>query len=268
MQSVLPIELQRSRWRPTATQKRQLRQEAERFKRVRRAEVWYASQLRKVARTVGDIIKAFPEGDPRAVSEIEHALSRYAEALSPWARATAARMIAEVSRRDAKAWFTTTRQLGQSLRKEIYDTPIGTEVQRILESQVQLITSIPLEASRRVQQLTQEYVTGGRRYDDLVPMIQDSGNVTRAKATLIGRTEVARTASVITTVRAKYIGATHFVWRTARDADVRPLHKKLEGKIFALDDPPIIGENNERGLPGTIYNCRCWQDPILPAVIK
>jgi uncharacterized protein with gpF-like domain len=33
------------------------------------------------------------------------------------------------------------------------------------------------------------------------------------------------------------------------DADVRPLHKKLEGLVFALDDPPVIGENGSKDFP-------------------
>jgi uncharacterized protein with gpF-like domain len=99
-------------------------------------------------------------------------------------------------------------------------------------------------------------------------------------ARLIARTETARTASVLTEVRAKSVGSEGYIWRTSLDADVRPKigtpnfaklntlamgsHRKLEGTFHRWDDPPIASENGERAHPGQIYNCRCWPEPVLP----
>jgi SPP1 gp7 family putative phage head morphogenesis protein len=247
--------------------RKQRQREAAHFHKVRNAENAYSVILRKIARHVAEIIRAYPIGNSAALPELNSVLSRYSEVIRPLARAVASRMIVEVGRRDALAWRRSSESMGRNLRREIQETPIGDEVRRILEEQVDLITSIPIEAARRVQQFTIEYVQGGKRYEELVPLIQASGNVTVNRATLIARTETARTASAIVTARAKHIGVTHGIWRTVRDVDVRPLHKKLEGLVFALDDPPVIGENGERGLPGTIYNCRCFLEPVLPDVI-
>ena len=74
-------------------------------------------------------------------------------------------------------------------------------------------------------------------------------------------------ASIATTsyLQAKYQdeGFTHFKWVTNLDGRERKLHKELNGKIFAFNDPPIIYERTgQKGLPGETYNCRCSMIPI------
>lgn len=246
---------------------RQRAREAAYFDKVRRAEIQYGVQLRKIARTVADFIVQYPIGDRAAVQELTSLLSRYADILRPWARATGQRMIAEVAQRDAQAWFKASKAVGRELRRELQETPLGIQVRQLLEDQVNLITSIPLDAGRRVQELTQEYLSGGKRYKELVPMIQQSGQITINRATLISRTETAKAQSALTQARARYVGAESYAWRTVRDLDVRPAHKRLEGKVFRWDDPPIAEEGGQRHHPGEFPNCRCYAEPVLPAVI-
>jgi SPP1 gp7 family putative phage head morphogenesis protein len=255
-----------SRTRDIKLTARQRRREAEHFAKVRRAESDYGRRLSAIARHVGEIVRALTPGDAVQTAEITALLRAYAVQLAPWARAVANRLIAEVSRRDELAWFRSSEHLGRDLRREIQEAPLGGVLRQMLQDQVELITSLPLEAAQRVHELTQEYVAGGRRYDELAQMLADSGHVTATRATLIARTEVARTASHISTARAKYVGVTHFVWRTAQDRFVRAEHRKLNGRVFEIDDPPVIGQLHGaeiRGMPGTIWNCRCWADPVL-----
>jgi SPP1 gp7 family putative phage head morphogenesis protein len=66
--------------------------------------------------------------------------------------------------------------------------------------------------------------------------------------------------------RMKKAGVTKFMWLHSAGGKVpRPLHiDELNGNIYSLDDPPIIDEKTGiRGLPGTIYNCRCVMVPII-----
>jgi len=230
---------------------------------VRRTERRYASWLRRIADHVAAIVRAFSPGDPDVLPHLTHTLYRYSDGIEPWARAMAARMTMEVAARDARAWFRAGRDIGKSLRQEINETPLGHVTQTIIHDQVELIQSIPRQEAERVQTLTLAAVGGGKRYSEVVPEILRTNEVTRNRAILIARTEVGKAQAAIVEARARFVGVTHFYWMTVRDADVRPLHQKLHGKVFALDDPPIIGEKGERGLPGTIYNCRCWSDMII-----
>jgi len=250
-------------WRSKA----QRRAEAKHFQKVTLAEKWYSIQLRKIARHVGEIISHYKIGDPAVVPEVTNILSNYASIIRPWAKATGNRMIAEVERRDYQAWKRTSQKMSRDLHKEIVDAPIGEVIRKLQNDQVELITSIPLEAAERVQKLTQEYAVAGRRYEDLVPMIMNTTGVSLSKATLIARTETAKAASSIVQARALHIGSDGYVWHTVQDIYVRKAHRQLNGSLQKWSDPPIAEENGERHHPGNFPNCRCWAEPILPDVI-
>jgi SPP1 gp7 family putative phage head morphogenesis protein len=248
--------------------RRQARREAEHFARVQRASAVYQAQLRRIARQVGEIINAYPVGDPAALAALQSLLDQYASILRPWAQAAAARMIAEVLRRDETAWFRHAAMIGVELRREMLGPgPLGEVMRRLVDDQVQLITSIPIDAGRDVQAKSREYWAGGIRYDELRRFVLERSNVTYNRATLIARTETAKTSSAVTQSRAEFIGSTHFVWRSVRDKDVRRMHKLLNGTVHRWDDPPIAEENGERHLPGNFPNCRCFAEPILPDII-
>lgn len=247
--------------------KAQRRAESAHFQKVRNAEKNYAIQLRKIARHVGEIIKHYKPGDPAMVPEIVNILSRYAEIIRPWAEATGARMIAEVTRRDEQAWVRTAKKIGRSLREEMQTSPIGEVARQLQTDQVELITSLPLEAAQRVQQLTHEYALKGKRYKELEQMIMATGSVTASRATLIARTETAKAQSSIVQARAQHIGADSYIWHTVQDIYVRKAHKKLNGTVHKWSDPPIAEENGERHHPGNFPNCRCFAEPILPDII-
>lgn len=235
-----------------------------RFTRASAAERQYVSQLRKVARVIGGLVDGFDLDDLSAVATLQDALNRYSTILRPWARATAGRMLAEVSRKDTRVWASLARTMGRTLRKEIESAPTGIVLRGLMDEQVALITSLPIDAGRRVHELALRSLSTSERPGVIAKEIERSGEVAASRATLIARTEVGRASTNLTAARAQYVGSTHFVWRSAGDSDVRPLHKELNGKAFRWDEPPVAGERGERSLPGAIYNCRCYPEPILP----
>lgn len=226
------------------------------FEKVRNAETSYGIQLRKIAGHVGDLIKNYNPFNPAAVPELDDILNRYSQVIRPWAHATSARMIAEVSRRDETAWRKHSENISRALHKEIQNAPIGPVVKQLQSEQVELITGIPLEAGRKIQEMAREAQISGRRYEDLVPEIQNLvAGITRRRATTIARTETSKAATAIVRARAEFIGSYTYAWMTARDADVRPMHRKLHGTIQRWDDPPIAETNGARHAPGEYPNC-------------
>lgn len=256
--------------RPTAAELRRRRQlERERFQRARRAERSYARKLKGVAQQVGVIVQGFaPNGIVRAPAGLSNALNRYSELLRPWAREVAQSMVDDVANRDANAWAELSRTMGRELRKEIKNAPTGVAMRALMDEQVDLITSLPTHAARRVHSLTIEALSDGRRAASIAKEILRTGHVTQSRAMLIARTETSRTATAMTESRAVYVGSEGYFWRTVGDSDVRPLHRKLNGHFFKWDEPPVAGENGERSHPGAIYNCRCYPEPVLPDVIQ
>jgi SPP1 gp7 family putative phage head morphogenesis protein len=256
--------------KPTAAELRARRKLArERFLRSRKAGKSFERQLRAVARQVGVIVRGFaPEGVVRAPADLTAALDRYAQLIRPWAQEVSSKMIGEVSKRDEYAWSQLAREVGQELRKEVHNAPTGQVMQILMGDQVDLITSLPLQAAQRVHSLTIEAMTTtSARASEISKEILRTGHVTESRAMLIARTEVARTASVMTQSRAEYVGSDGYIWRTSGDSDVRPLHKRMEGKYVEWGDPPRMEPTLGRYHAGQGPNCRCYAEPVLKDII-
>lgn len=230
--------------------------------RTSRAERQYQSSLSQVARQVGSIINGFPLGDPSAEPTINQMLQRYSELLNDWAISTAGKMLAEVNQQDRKAWAVMTENMSKALRDEIRNAPTGRLMQQRLAEQVSLIKSIPLDAAKRVHELTLQGIEDGTRASEIAKEIQRSGDVSESKAKLIARTEVARTASALTEARAMSVGSVGYIWRTSGDSDVRHSHAEMNGKFVRWDSPPTLDKMT--GHAGAFPNCRCYPEPVIP----
>lgn len=250
--------------KPKDTSRKETAKERRGFDRVRKADLRYGARLRGIAQQVGDLIAAFRDrlDEPGVMRRMQSALERYAEMITPWAEVTAAAMIADVSRRDRSVWAQYSERMGRALAEEVSGAPTGRVLQEKLAENVGLIKSIPLKAGERVHKLSIEALSTGRRASEIADEIMATTHVTKSRATLIARTEVARTSAALTEARAKHVGATQYVWRTAGDSDVRPSHKRMNGKVVDYDDPPTL--DNMTGHAGEFPNCRCFQEPLIP----
>jgi len=246
------------------------RAQQERWLKVRRAEQQYMRALAAVARQVGTLVKGFTGSGELSLDQarrLNAMLMEYGTTIKPWAIAVTKRMHLEVLQRDGRAWEQAAQEMGRTLRRQIASAPVESVLTARLGDQVSLITSIPIEAAERVHQLTVRNLITSGRGKEIEQMVMASGHVALSRAKTIARTETARTASLLTQVRAEYVGSPGYIWRTSRDTDVRPLHKRLEGEFIEWSRPPISGSNGERAHAGQIYNCRCYQEVILPGVL-
>lgn len=196
---------------------------------------------------------------------MQRLLDRYAEALTPWAERTAQKMLLEVDARDREAWRDLGDAISEALAELIHRTPVGAAMKDLLDEQVVLIKSIPLQAGKRVHELTLKALEDSTRAREIAREIERTNEVTESRATLIARTEVARTASVLVETRSQAAGLTHYIWRTVRDGAVRPGHKAMDGKVCEWATPPAVEENGRimHFHAGQIWNCRCYPEPII-----
>lgn len=201
---------------------------------------------------------------PGVSSKIEETLRHYADLIGPWAQTVARYMVTDVARRNLNAWKANSEDMGRALREELANAPTGSYYALLMDEQVGLIKSLPLDAAQRVHLLTQEALVQGKRADVVAKQIMESGHVSAGRAKLIARTEVARTASTLTQARARYAGSTGYIWRTSRDGDVRPTHRAQEGKFFTWDNPPKTDAGLAPYHAGCGPNCRCYPEPVFP----
>lgn len=235
--------------------------------RLLKIERHYERALRKVARVVGELIGAFPPGDPAILPTVEDTLRRYSATLTGWATITARHMLAQVEKADEAVWFERSAEMGRALRDEIRNAPTGDVMQILMHDQVTLIKSIPLEAAKRVHEWTIAGIEDATRSKQVAAEILRSNEVSAARATLIARTEVARTASKLTESRARFVGSEGYIWRTVGDSDVRDSHRKMNGKYVRWDENGGEGASLTDGTichAGQIYNCRCYPEPVIP----
>jgi SPP1 gp7 family putative phage head morphogenesis protein len=229
------------------------------------AERSYTKQLKLLASEVGEVIQGYA-AQLHTLPVLMTLLKGYAERLTPWARRVARRMLHEVDLRDRDAWRALGNDISAQLQQEIQETPVGDRMQQLLDEQVTLIQSIPLEAAERVQQLAVEARIGGGRAREIAAQLEDSTEVTRTRAVLIARTETARAASTFLQARCEEIGSTHYIWRTVDDGAVRHGHAMMEGTVCEWANPPAVDEGHGRIMfhhPGEIWNCRCYAEPIV-----
>lgn len=223
----------------------------------------YAARLAEVSQRIGRIVRHMaPDGVISDASTLTFALAQYADALHPWAESVASRMIADVSRNDAKAWEAHGRAIGRALRNEIASAPTGAVMRQSLTAQVEKITSLPREAAARLFKLTTDEITKGTRASEIAKEILQSGEVSASRARALARTAVSSTATALIQARAEHIGSTGYVWRTSKDGAVRRSHRLMEGKFVPWDAPPTL--DGYTAHCGEFANCRCFPEVVIP----
>lgn len=241
------------------------------FKYSKKAERDFYRALKRVAESSGHIIDQYTRGaeivNGRALQET---LIQYSKTIEPWAYRQAALLVQQVSKNNIKDIRSHSKKLAKLLRSEVLEGSEGQIAMALINEQVGLIKSIPIEAGLRAQKIAAEsFIAGNRAIPDpetikyLQKEMQMSTEVAINRAKLIARTEAARANAAIMQSRAEDLGAEGYIWRATMDGATRDSHKAMNGKFVKYDSPPTLSDGTVTHA-GMIYNCRCWQDPVLP----
>ena len=94
--------------------------------------------------------------------------------------------------------------------------------------------------------------------------IKDRYNVSKNKAKFLAKQEMGLLHASFTESRYRDAGVQKFQWTRTTSKKPDPYHATLVGKIFSLDDKPIINEKTgEKGLPKQRYGCSCDMRPVF-----
>ena len=234
-----------------------------------RLERWYRTRLKQVAEIVNLIIRnnwnpADPSG---SIDRISDALKTYGGELGSWSRLIAREFLGKAAENDWSTWREISHLLSGAERREIETLESDPTFQEMIDLEAELITSLPLEAAARAQEIARQSMYDAYRFEHIIDSINVLGDITEGRATLIARTESSRARTEFTRLRAEKIQSPGFIWRTVGDGTVRPMHQRLNGKYFDWDDPPICDYQRgepRRALPGCIWNCHCYALPVIP----
>lgn len=103
----------------------------------------------------------------------------------------------------------------------------------------------------------------GNRAETLVKTLEHDFQISYNKAKFLARQETSLLMSQYREERYKSCGVQKYKWVTSGDERVRPYHKRLNGKIFTWDNPPVVDEYGHRKHAGQDYSCRCIAVPII-----
>lgn len=235
--------------------RKRFRDAASSFVASRGAERAYERKLRSVAERVRTILKS---STPEKAGQ---ALDEYAALIEPWARQSAASMLAGVDRKNRDAFLREAARQGLDMRRLLASDGTGSAVRERIAENVRLIQSIVTHARDQVSELVTESMASGMRAEDLAKRIEHVGEVSKSRARVIAATEVSKAGTALTKARAEACGSEGYIWRTVRDGATRPSHRAMEGKFVRWDDPPVL--DNMRGHAGEFPNCRCYPEPVL-----
>lgn len=222
-------------------------------------ELKYSRALLLVADQVEALLAGY---DGRNIDRIGQRLDSYADILDDWAAHVARGMFADVDTKNRRFWRSMSQEIGVQMARQLAETDIGVTVTQSLDAQVQLIKSLPRQAAEQAHEYVREAALKGQRASDIADRIMALGGITRRRAVLIARTEVGRVSGEMTKARAMTAGSDGYIWRSAEDRDVRPSHKKMNGRFVKWNEPPTL--DNLTGHAGCLPNCRCYIEPVIP----
>ena len=161
--------------------------------------------------------------------------------------------------------------LGIDLLDDYYSGEFYDEaIRRWIAENVLKIKSLPTETLGDMRQIILDSYMKGKSNRDIQKEIQERYNVSKRKAQLLARDQVATLNAQLTKLQQQDAGCKRYRWSTSGDSRVRPCHKDLNGKSFSWDDPPEMWyDTKERGRvytgrrchPGEDFCCRCVAIP-------
>lgn len=241
------------------------------FEFNRRVERQYERELKRLARTITEIVRK--EANPPAIVRALEVLAASSD-FNQWAERRAVNMARSVLVANAETWRkavvkgTESEKIFSLLSKDFGG---NIKFQELIKNNAQWIKTIPRTVGEDITKLAAKEAIAGRRTEEIMREIyKRSPKLAGYKARRIARTEVAKANAAITELRASEAGVGWYIWRTVNDSRVRASHDFMEGILCQFDRPPSperLAGIGDRDLvtynPGGIYNCRCYAEPVV-----
>jgi SPP1 gp7 family putative phage head morphogenesis protein len=160
---------------------------------------------------------------------------------------------------DEKIAKEAVRSVAINIRPLLYQTTeLGKLMRTNVDTNVNLIKSIPTKHFQRLEKMLNAGLSSGLRPEAMAKQIQVLTGISKRRAKFIARDQTAKMLSQFNGNRQQELGIKQYIWQTADDERVRPEHAALNGKLCSWNKPPLHGLN-----PGEDYNCRCIATPVF-----
>jgi SPP1 gp7 family putative phage head morphogenesis protein len=207
---------------------------------------------------------------PRTRIELNHLMLKYEKEFSRTAKKATKRMVARTLKSSSITLGLSLRDLSEklTLSTDVFTDQLQEVVQASTAEAVSLIKLIPQKYLAEVQGAVSRSITSGNGLQDLVPFLNKKYDQNIRHARNVSMDQTRKAYSNINAARMQAIGVREYEWvHTGGSVHPRENHQRMNGKVFSLDDPPVIGEmygEEVRGKPGDLPFCRC----VLRQIIK
>ncbi len=177
----------------------------------------------------------------------------------------------DLSKKFDTALFRTKRRIdatlkGISVAPDLTDKQSAKIAEDYTNNMQKYIKDWTEKEIKTLRKEVQKQTLAGTRYEELSKTIQDRYGVSQSKAKFLARQETNLFLTKFKENRYQDAGVKEYIWTCSAGSaqhPVRPTHKRLNGKIFFWNSPPITDDNGSRNNPGEDYNCRCFARPIV-----
>lgn len=152
------------------------------------------------------------------------------------------------------------RALGVDLSAVVREEDLEDLMATAAVRNASLIKGLSDETVKRIANTVTTAVLTGTPARVLRKTIAADFGISDRRAKVIARDQIAKYNSDLNRFRDLQAGINKYRWRTSQDERVRPLHRSLDGKIYAYGEPT----GAENGLPpGQPVLCRCIAQAIV-----
>lgn len=182
-------------------------------------------------------------------------LGKWGEAFARVATDMVMRVLTLESTKHTKKFLTNAKKtLGVDLSAVVRQEDLEDVLETMATRNAGLIKGLSQQTVQRIQQTVTGSVLAGQPVKELRKQLAKDFGFSDRRATLIARDQTAKLTSDLNRIRHRQAGIEKYTWRTSHDERVRPLHRKLDGRVYHYDEPT----DAEQGLhPGQPINCRC-----------
>lgn len=178
-----------------------------------------------------------------------------------------ANMVNQADKASKSATAQSMKELsgGMTIKTNIMGADLRETVKASIAANVDLIKSIPQQYMKQISGAVYRSVTSGQGMADLMPQIQKYGDMTDRRAKNIALDQTRKAYNSINADRMKKVGVKKFEWiHSGGGLHPRRDHQDMDGNIYSFDDLPVIDKSTgERGIPGSLPNCKCTMRPVL-----
>ena len=192
-----------------------------------------------------------------------------------FALAAVSRMITGYAIEGARTWREAAtksmrgRMIYEALQQEMQGE-VGLTVRELILRNAELISTFPQDIAENITDYINKGYQSGIRAEEMSREIQARfPKIAESRVNLIARTESSKASTALTQARSQSLSLDWYLWRTSKDARVRPSHNRMEGILISWKEPAsperLNHEKRSYGnyAPGNLFFCRCYPEPLI-----